>query len=153
MTRVKCPFCKRNKTHVIDSRMANRGTTIRRRRNCSRCKRRFTTYERPEDRTIQVIKRDGRRERFDRQKLREGLLLACNKRPVSDRKIENIVSRIERQLYETYAREASSKVIGELILDELKKADKVAYVRFASVYRGFSDVGQFIQEASKIKKS
>lgn len=150
---MRCPFCNRNKTRVIDSRLANRGTTIRRRRNCGRCRRRFTTYERPEDRTIQVLKRDGRRERFDRQKLREGLLLACNKRPVSDRKIENIVNRIERTLYETYAREASSRVIGEMILSELKKVDKVAYIRFASVYRGFSDVGQFIQEASRIKKS
>jgi transcriptional repressor NrdR len=149
---MKCPFCNRNKTRVIDSRTANRGSTIRRRRSCGRCKRRFTTYERPEDRTIQVIKRDGRKERFDRQKLREGLLLACNKRPVSDRRIESIVERVEQELHNTYAREASSRVIGEMVLRELKKADKVAYIRFASVYRGFSDVGQFVQEADKVRK-
>lgn len=150
---MKCPYCKKSKTRVIDSRNANLGIAIRRRRRCGRCRRRFTTYERPEERTLQVLKRDGRRERFDRAKLLQGLQRACNKRPVSERKIEAVADRIERELFLTYAREASSKVIGELILRELKKLDKVAFIRFASVYRGYTDVSQFIQEASQIKKT
>lgn len=147
---MKCPFCKKPKTRVIDSRVADRGSGIRRRRSCSRCRRRFTTYERPEDRSIQVIKRDGSRERFNREKLRLGLVRALAKRPISRRRIEQTVEKIERELYQTYAREASSKVIGEIILRELRRLDKVAYLRFASVYRGFSNVKDFIQEAEKV---
>ena len=149
---MKCPFCKKHKTRVLDSRTANNGTVIRRRRSCRRCSRRFTTYERPEQKLLWVVKRDGRKEMFDRQKIRGGITAACNKRPVSERKIRDIVAKIEREIMRSYAVEVSSKVVGEMVLNELKRADKVAYMRFASVYRSFEDVDQFIQEARTFKK-
>jgi transcriptional repressor NrdR len=149
---VKCPFCKKQKTRVLDSRTSNNGTVIRRRRSCRRCRRRFTTYERPEQKLLWVVKRDGRKEMFDRLKIRAGILAACNKRPVSERKIRDIVAKIEREIMRSYATEISSKVIGEMVLNELKRADKVAYMRFASVYRSFEDVDQFIQEARTFRK-
>lgn len=149
---MKCPFCRKSKTKVIDSRNANKGLTIRRRRACLKCRRRFTTYERPGEKLIYVVKRDGTREVFDREKLRGGLQLACNKRPVSERQIENVIDRVEREVFRHSTGEISSRAIGEMVLHHLQRLDKVAYVRFASVYRSFSDVDQFIEESRAVKK-
>jgi transcriptional repressor NrdR len=148
---MKCPTCKKFKTQVIDSRSANKGMIVRRRRVCLKCKRRFTTYERPEERGIKVIKKDGRHESFDRGKVRESVEIACNKRPVSTRQIENVLNRVEHDVYRNHHAEIPSRIIGDIILTELKKLDKVAYLRFASVYREFEDVHQFVEEAKNIK--
>lgn len=149
---MKCPFCGKSNTRVVDSRDLAAGSSIRRRRECRVCRKRFTTYERPENSVTFVIKRDGRMEPFDKQKIRESISIACNKRNVSEAKIDRIVRKITRQVKRTYGPEVPSRFIGELILKELKHVDSVAYVRFASVYKQFADVTQFIEEASRVRK-
>lgn len=144
--RMKCPSCGYAETKVIDSRLVGEGASIRRRRECLKCERRFTTYEYIEEVPLMVIKRDGRRQPFDRKKIISGLVKACEKRPVSMDKMEEITSGIERVLQKKYDREVNSKEIGELIMEKLAALDEVAYVRFASVYRQFRDVNQFMNE-------
>jgi len=149
---MRCPFCKKDHDKVIDSRSANAGATVRRRRECLACKKRFTTYEKVEEITLYVIKKDGRRDVFDREKIKRGLLTACKKRPVSLQTIEDIVNRIEIELYENYDREVKSTKVGDLVMRELKSLDHVAYVRFASVYREFKDVSEFMRELKPMLK-
>lgn len=149
---MRCPFCKKDHDRVIDSRSANGGATVRRRRKCLSCQKRFTTYEKVEEITLYVIKKDGRRDVFDREKIKRGLLTACKKRPVSLQTIEDIVNRIEIELYENYDREVKSTKIGDLVMRELKTLDHVAYVRFASVYREFKDVSEFMRELKPMLK-
>ena len=141
-----CPFCRHRQDRVIDSRESKEGDLIRRRRECLKCLRRFTTYERSDEIPYMVVKRDGRRERFDRQKVLEGLLRACEKRPVPMAKLAEVVDAVESALAENPDREMSTKAIGELVLERLKKLDKIAYVRFASVYRDFQDAESFLVE-------
>ena len=143
---MKCPFCSSENTRVIDSRPADDNNSIRRRRLCDDCGKRFTTYEVIENVPIVVIKKDKSRETFDRNKLLNGLLRACEKRPVSYTQLDAAVDRIEQQLLNSYDREVSSIHIGDLAMQELKQMDDVAYVRFASVYRQFSDVNTFMEE-------
>jgi len=143
---VRCPFCKQDHDRVIDSRSSGDGYAIRRRRECLDCNRRFTTYERMEETPLRVVKKDGSRVPFDRNKILQGLLKACEKRPVALEGLDEIVTRIERKLGEIFEREVGSKFIGKLVMDELKDLDQVAYVRFASVYREFKDVSQFLDE-------
>jgi transcriptional repressor NrdR len=150
---MRCPFCKKDNDKVIDSRSANAGATVRRRRECLACRKRFTTYEKVEEITLYVIKKDGRRDVFDREKIKRGLLTACKKRPVSLQTIEDIVNRIEIELYEKFDREVKSTKIGDLVMRELKAIDHVAYVRFASVYREFKDVGEFMRELKPMLKT
>ena len=147
---MKCPFCDNPDTRVIDSRPTDEGQTIRRRRICDRCQKRFTTYEKIEHVMFMVVKKDGSRENFDRSKVRNGIVTACKKRPVTAEQIEQIVDNIERVLNNRMEKEISSTVIGEVILDNLKTLDEVAYVRFASVYRQFDDVRSFINEIEKL---
>ena len=147
---MKCPFCDNPDTRVIDSRPTDEGQTIRRRRICDRCQKRFTTYEKIEHVMFMVVKKDGSRENFDRTKVRNGIVTACKKRPVTAEQIEEIVDNIERVLNNRMEKEISSTVIGEVILDNLKTLDEVAYVRFASVYRQFDDVRSFINEIEKL---
>ncbi|MDO8436463.1 MAG: transcriptional regulator NrdR [bacterium] len=149
---MRCPYCGSNKDNVIDSRISKNGASVRRRRECARCKRRFTTYEYVERTPLMVIKKDGRREGFDRQKLLNGLMKACEKRPVSVDRIERLVDEIERILEKKNSREVQSKDMGELVMKSLHKLDEIAYVRFASVYRQFRDVGQFVKELKKFLK-
>ncbi|MDD4803456.1 MAG: transcriptional regulator NrdR [Syntrophomonas sp.] len=146
-----CPFCQAIDSKVIDSRSSEDGAVIRRRRSCIVCKRRFTTYERYEERPLFVIKRGGNREQFDRNKLLNGLARACEKRPVSLDAIENIVSSVEADLRDHHDREVSSMVIGEMLMDKLRSLDKVAYVRFASVYRQFTDLDSFINTIDQLE--
>jgi transcriptional repressor NrdR len=141
-----CPFCRHRQDRVIDSRESKEGDLIRRRRECLKCLRRFTTYERSDEIPYMVVKRDGRRERFDRQKVLEGLLRACEKRPVPIAKLAEVVDAVESALAENPEREVSTAAIGELVLERLKKLDKIAYVRFASVYRDFQDAESFLVE-------
>ncbi len=141
---MKCPFCEYIDTKVIDSRLAKEGDIIRRRRECDQCLKRFTTYERVEETLPLVVKKDGRREPFDRNKLVNGLLKACEKRPVSMDQIQKTVDRIEAHLIEKSEKEIPSSVLGEEVMNELKSLDDVAYVRFASVYRSFKDIGEFV---------
>jgi transcriptional repressor NrdR len=141
-----CPFCRHRQDRVIDSRESKEGDLIRRRRECLKCLRRFTTYERSDEIPYMVVKRDGRRERFDRQKVLEGLLRACEKRPVPIAKLAEVVDAVESALAENPEREVSTTAIGELVLERLKKLDKIAYVRFASVYRDFQDAESFLVE-------
>ena len=143
---MRCPFCKANRDRVVDSRVASDGWTIRRRRQCLGCKRRFTTYERIEESPLRVIKKDGTREPFDRAKILHGLLKAVEKRPVAMATLEQVVNRIELEIYEKCDREVNAKFIGELVMRELRDLDQVAYVRFASVYREFKDVAEFMAE-------
>ena len=143
---MKCPFCGFAESKVIDSRPAEEGATIRRRRECLACQKRFTTYEIIETLPLVVIKRDGSRESFDRVKIINGVVRACEKRPVSYTQLDAAVDRIEQQLLNSYDREVSSIHIGDLAMQELKQMDDVAYVRFASVYRQFSDVNTFMEE-------
>ena len=137
---MKCPFCSFLDSKVVDSRNGKDGTSIRRRRECLKCNRRFTTYERIEEINLVIVKKDGRREGFDRSKIIDGLEKACEKRPISVEVIENLVSDLERELQETGEREVNSNVIGEILISKLYEIDEVAYVRFASVYRSFKDV-------------
>lgn len=149
---MKCPFCHDLENHVIDSRLTKDGGVIRRRRECLHCKRRFTTYERVEEMLPMVVKKDGRREVFDRRKIVSGLRKACEKRPVSIAAIEQTADRIEQALQERGEKEIPSSAIGEAVMRELHKLDKVAYVRFASVYRSFKDVGEFMRELEDLIK-
>jgi transcriptional repressor NrdR len=141
-----CPFCGHREDRVIDSRESKEGDNIRRRRECLKCERRFTTYERSDEVPYMVIKRDGRREKFDRQKIIEGLLKACQKRPVSMSRLAEIVDRVEAVLADTPDREISTTQVGEMLMAQLLSLDKIAYVRFASVYRDFQDVEAFLGE-------
>jgi transcriptional repressor NrdR len=149
---VKCPFCLHSDDKVIDSREGKSGDLIRRRRECIKCGRRFTTYERIDEIPYMVIKKDGRRERFERQKILQGLLRSCEKRPVPTTKLESLVDEIERFVNEAPQRERSTKEIGEHLMQRLKKLDKVAYVRFASVYLDFKDVKEFMAELKGLLK-
>jgi len=146
-----CPFCKGETTRVLDKREIGSGTVTRRRRECIQCSKRFTTYERVEEIDIYVIKKDGRREPYDRLKLRTGISKACEKRPVSQETINEIIDRIENDLRQMKTIEVKSNVIGEKVMDELKKLDKVAYIRFASVYREFADVTDFQDELKNLQ--
>lgn len=143
---MRCPFCENPDTKVIDSRPTEEGHAIRRRRGCEKCGKRFTTYEKVEESIIMIIKKDGSREAFNRNKAMNGMIRACEKRPVPLAEIERIVSDIERKINNSMEKEVESAVIGEMIMEELKKLDEVAYVRFASVYRQFTDVNTFIKE-------
>jgi transcriptional repressor NrdR len=149
---LKCPFCRDLENKVIDSRLSKDGDVIRRRRECLHCARRFTTYERAEEALPLVVKKDGRREIFDRMKIVAGLKRACEKRPVGIEAIEAIVDRIERTFQERGDKEIASSVIGEAVMRELHGLDKVAYVRFASVYRSFQDIGEFMAELEELIK-
>ncbi len=143
---MKCPFCGSGRDKVVDSRSNSSDTSIRRRRECLKCKKRFTTYEYVEKVSLMVIKKDGRREPYDRNKIVSGLMKACEKRPVSVEKIEKLVDSLERALQKNYDREVPSEAIGELIMKSLADLDEIAYVRFASVYRQFKDINQFMRE-------
>lgn len=143
---MKCPFCANAENKVIDSRISKDGKAIRRRRECLACGKRFTTYEVVEDILPMVVKKDGRREVFDRMKIRNGVMKACEKRPISMEAIEKIVENVEQACQEFQGEEVPSAVVGEKVMNELKALDGVAYVRFASVYRQFRDVGEFIAE-------
>jgi len=147
---MKCPYCSFEESKVIDSRPTDEGERIRRRRECLSCQKRFTTYEIIESLPIIVIKKDKSREVFNRDKLLNGLLRACEKRPVSLEKLENMIDDIEVVLQNSLDREVSSDKIGELVMDKLKEIDEVAYVRFASVYRQFKDIGTFMSELNKL---
>ncbi|MBE3578223.1 MAG: transcriptional repressor NrdR [Limnochordales bacterium] len=147
---MRCPYCGHLDTRVLDSRATDEGQAIRRRRECLQCGERFTTYERVEMSPLVVVKRDGRREPFDRQKILNGLLLACTKRPVPLAALENLVSEVERELERRGEREVSSQEIGELVMARLRRLDDVAYVRFASVYRQFGDLQRFKEELDRI---
>jgi transcriptional repressor NrdR len=143
---MKCPYCGFTQDRVVDSRESKEADSIRRRRECEKCERRFTTYERIDEIPYMVVKKDGRRERYDRQKVLSGLLRACEKRPVSSSQLEEVVTATEQFLMDAQERERSTREIGELIMDHLKKLDTVAYIRFASVYRDFKDVREFKEE-------
>ena len=143
---MKCPFCRTDNDRVIDSRASEEGFAIRRRRECLGCKRRYTTYERLEEMAIKVIKKDGSRVPFEPEKIRNGLQKACWKRPVSEAAIEGIVSAVEGRIYEKLDTEVESRDIGEMVMEELARIDQVAFVRFASVYREFKDVRDFVDE-------
>ena len=150
---MKCPFCGFENDKVVDSRESKEGESIRRRRECLKCKKRFTTYERIDEIPYMVIKKDGRRERFERQKVLNGLMRACEKRPIAIGKLEQIVNEAELLVIDSPEREAKTSEIGELIMARLKKTDKVAYVRFASVYLDFKDVGEFMAELKGLLKA
>ena len=143
---MKCPFCLHEDDKVIDSRSSNEGKSVRRRRECLKCKKRFTTYEYIEEVPLMVIKKDGRRESFDRNKIISGILKACEKRPVSVEKVDALVDRVEKELQKSFDKEVKAQVVGELVMDSLHKLDEIAYVRFASVYRQFKDINQFMKE-------
>jgi len=149
---MRCPYCSSEKTRVIDSRDLGELEITRRRRECRKCKKRFTTYERVETIDLVVIKKDGRREKFDRNKLLVGIQKACEKRPISQERIEKLVEEIERELRNMDSLEVESRVIGELVMRKLKKLDKVAYIRFASVYREFADIESFEKELRALRK-
>ncbi len=146
---MKCPYCGTIEDKVIDSRMSGEGLNIRRRRECLKCGKRFTTYEYVEKAPMMIIKRDGTRKRFDREKIKAGLMKACEKRPVSMEKIEQIVEEIERGIQKKADQEVKSTVIGNMVMEQLYDLDEVAYVRFASVYRRFKDVSHFMKELTK----
>ncbi|HWR43248.1 transcriptional regulator NrdR [Sporomusa sp.] len=150
---MRCPFCGVADSKVIDSRSADEGNSIRRRRECSVCARRFTTYEVVEEIPLMVIKKDGRREMFDRGKLLGGIVRACEKRPVPVDVIEIAVSKIEKEIRNKIEREVSTRQIGEAVMQHLKEIDQVAYVRFASVYRQFADINNFMQELEILMKA
>ncbi len=145
-----CPFCGFRQDRVIDSRESKEGDVIRRRRQCLECERRFTTYERIDEIPYMVVKKDGRREKFDRQKVLGGLLRACEKRPVPMGKLAEVVDEVEGRLAETQDRELPTTIIGEILMDRLRALDKIAYVRFASVYRDFQDVEAFLNELKNL---
>ncbi len=147
---MRCPFCGNIEDRVIDSRMSKEGDVIRRRRECLKCERRFTSYERIEDVLPMVVKKDSRREPFDRLKILNGLKKACEKRPIPTERLEEIVNEIERRLLSLGVKEIQSEWIGEEVMNSLRDLDKVAYVRFASVYREFEDVNEFLEEVKKL---
>ena len=147
---MRCPYCGKTNSKVIDSRPTDEGNSIRRRRECIKCKKRFTTYEEVERSPLVVIKRDGSRQQFDRVKLINGIVRACEKRPVTLAQIENIAGEIEMELQGNAEHECRSIIIGEMVMERLKDVDEVAYVRFASVYRSFKDINTFMEELSKL---
>jgi transcriptional repressor NrdR len=147
---MRCPFCRSDNDRVIDSRSGDDGATIRRRRECLACHRRFTTYERVERQLLTVVKKEGVRDPFDRDKIKRGLAKACWKRPVTEDEIEGVVLSLEAELYGAYESDVPSRVIGERLMELLKDLDQVAYVRFASVYREFKDVRDFVDELEPI---
>jgi transcriptional repressor NrdR len=149
---MKCPFCAHLEDKVVDSRESREGDVIRRRRECLDCGRRFTSYERIDEIPYMVVKKDGSREKFDRQKLSSGLLKACEKRPVSITQLEGIVNEVESFVQEANDRERSTQEIGEMLMERLRKLDKVAYVRFASVYLDFKDIKEFMAELRELLK-
>ena len=147
---MKCPYCGFKESKVVDSRPAEEGSSIRRRRECLSCSKRFTTYETVESLPMVVVKRDGSRQTFDRRKLVNGMLRACEKRPVSVAQLEKLGEEIEQELQNSLEREISTEHVGELVMDKLKGVDEVAYVRFASVYRQFKDINPFMRELNKL---
>ena len=147
---MRCPFCAHPESKVVDSRPSDEGASIRRRRECLECHKRFTTYETMESLPLVVVKKDGSRQTFDKNKVLNGMLRACEKRPVTMAAMEAMVDEIERILGSTMEKEVASERIGELVMDQLKKVDEVAYVRFASVYRQFTDVNTFVKEIEKL---
>lgn len=147
---MNCPFCNYSDTRVVDSRLGKEGKNVRRRRECPECERRFTTYERVEEILPWVIKKDGRREAFDRAKIIAGMQRACEKRPVSIAQIEELVDRLERHLQDSGEKEISASLIGAEVMKSLQAADEVAYVRFASVYRQFKDINEFMHELKEL---
>ena len=149
---MRCPFCKEEKSRVVDSRSAGDGFVIRRRRECLECGRRNTTYERIEETPLRVIKKEGSRVPFDRRKILTGLIKACEKRPISISALEDVTDKIERRINERYEREVPSREIGEMVMEELSRLDQVAYVRFASVYRDFKDINAFMSELKRMLK-
>lgn len=149
---MQCPFCLHLDSKVLDSRQTEEGASIRRRRECMACQKRFTTYERLDEMPFLVVKKDGRREAFSRNKILSGMVRACEKRPISAETIEEIVSDVEREVRSGLEREISSEYIGELVMDKLRNLDDVAYVRFASVYRQFKDIDRFIEELQELRK-
>ncbi len=149
---MKCHYCKADDTRVIDSRQGKDGLSVRRRRECPECQKRFTTYERIQHAELVVVKKDGRREEFDRNKIISGMLRACEKRPVSIDVIEDFVSSLEKEFLESGQREIPSEYIGERLISKLYEIDQVAYVRFASVYRSFKDVNEFLDEVTGLLK-
>lgn len=149
---MKCPYCGETEDRVVDSREVREGATIRRRRQCAVCGRRFTTYERIEDIPYMVVKNDGNREEFDRGKLLGGLRKACEKRPVPGNQLIELVDAVEEQLHERSDREISTSEIGEIVMERLRALDQVAYVRFASVYRRFEDIGEFLDELKALRR-
>lgn len=149
---MKCPYCSHKETKVLDKREPEDLSVTRRRRECLKCKKRFTTYERTEEFELVIEKKDGKRERFDRHKLLTGIIKACEKRPVSMEKIEKVAEEIESDLREKGEKEVLSKKIGEMVMRKLRSLDKVAYIRFASVYREFDDLERFEEELGKLQK-
>ncbi|HEX9779604.1 MAG TPA: transcriptional regulator NrdR [bacterium] len=147
---MKCPFCGHQEDKVVDSRASSDGLSIRRRRECLKCTKRYTTYEQIEERSLMIVKKDGRRERFDRQKLLAGLLKACEKRPVGMDQLEAMIDEIERALSQRFEREVPSREVGERVMERLHDLDPVAYVRFASVYREFKDAEHFVRELKEL---
>ena len=147
---MKCPYCGYSESKVVDSRPTDEEAAIRRRRECERCAKRFTTYEKIEEMPLIIVKKDGSREVYQRSKMMNGLLRACEKRPISISQIEELADDIEKELYNSMEKEIPSKKIGELVMSRLKKIDDVAYVRFASVYRQFKDINTFLEELNKL---
>lgn len=150
---MKCPFCEYTESKVIDSRPTDEGEAIRRRRECLSCGKRFTTYEKVETIPLMVVKKDKSRQMFDRDKLLNGIMRACEKRPVSTAQMEHIVSEIENMAQNMLEREVTTEKLGEMVMEKLKDVDEVAYVRFASVYRQFTDVNTFVEEVNKLLRS
>ena len=148
---MKCPYCKYTESKVIDSRPTVDGESIRRRRICQQCGKRLTTYETIESRSLMVIKKDGSRQQYDREKLMRGILKACQKRPVTKAQMDDLLSNIEKELYDQQEDEVSSMTIGEMVVERLIDIDEVAYIRFASVYRDFDDVDSFMAELKRIR--
>lgn len=150
---MKCPYCADQEDKVIDSRPTDDGTTIRRRRECLKCHKRYTTYEKVESLPILVVKKDGSRQAYEREKVQKGILRACEKRNVSVDQLEKLVDSIEAQIYNSLEREITTEFIGELVMEKLRDLDEVAYVRFASVYRHFKDINTFMSELDKLLKN
>ena len=149
---MKCPFCFNNETKVVDKRETEDSDVTRRRRECLKCRKRFTTYERVEDLGLVVVKKDGRRENFDIEKIKRGIVKACEKRPISYEQIDDLINSIEAELRKLKTKEVSSSLIGEKIVAKLKKLDKIAYIRFASIYRSFADITDFEKELKELVK-
>ena len=149
---MRCPYCQYGESRVVDSRSADDGSTIRRRRECNQCGRRFTTYEAVEKMPLMVVKRDGRREPFDRNKILNGIIRSCDKRDISMERITEFVNSIERDIRNTIAQEVSANKIGEMVMERLKDFDEVAYIRFASVYRRFADISNFLEELKDLQE-
>ena len=147
---MKCPFCFNDESKVVDSRSTDDNTTIRRRRECTKCNKRYTTYEKIEDIPVLVIKRDLARENFNKEKIINGLIIACQKRPVSRKQIEEIAEDIEKKISNKMLTEIESETIGEMVMEKLKEIDEISYVRFASVYRQFKDINTFLEDITRL---